>query len=177
MSVMDSNIKTERLILRHVTLDDVEAIQQCILDPRVYEMVARIPANQPRKATEDWISNHATGRKSNTDYVYAITSEYKFIGLIGLHRETTSDLFEIGYWVSPEAWGKGYATEAGKALLLNLEATMGTQKTVSGYFSDNPASGRVLEKLGYNKIGQDQVHCAGRDKILPHIIVERVATL
>lgn len=173
---MDPNIKTKRLILHPVTLDDVDAIQQCILDPRVYEMVARIPANQPRKATEDWISTHAAGRASTTDYVYAITVNNKFIGLMGLHRGTTSDLFEIGYWMSPKAWGKGYTTEAGKALLLNLETTLGAERTLSGYFADNPTSGRVLEKLGYSKIGENQVHCTGRNKMLPHIIVERVAT-
>ena len=174
---MDASIKTKRLILRHITLDDVDAIQQCILDPRVYEMVASIPTNQPKKATEDWISTHADGRKSNTDYVYALTLQHKFIGLMGLHRGATSDLFEIGYWMSPKAWGNGYATEAGKALLLNLETTMGAQKTLSGYFADNFASGRVLEKLGYIKVGEGQVHCAGRDKILPHIMVERAATI
>lgn len=173
---MDASIKTKRLILRHITVDDVDVIQRCIHDPRVYEMVASIPANQPRKATEDWVSTHADGRKSKTDYVYAITAQHKFIGLIGLHRETTSDLFEIGYWMSPDAWGNGYATEVGQALLLNLETTMGAQKTLSGYFADNPASGRVLEKLGYRKVSEDQMHCIGRDKILPHIMVERAAT-
>jgi len=50
---------------------------------------------------------------------------------------------------------------------------MGPQKTLSGYFVDNPASGRVLEKLGYVQIGQSEMLCLGRGKTVPHIMVER----
>ena len=97
------------------------------------------------------------------------------IGLVGIHRPKPSDLFEIGFWMSPNVWGKGYVTEASKAVLQSLENNMDPQKTVSGYFKDNPASGRVLEKLGYVQIGENEMHCAGRNKTLPHIIVERDA--
>ena len=95
-------------------------------------MVARIPANQPRKATEDWISTHANARITKTDFVYAVTLKHKFIGIIGLHRSTNRDLFELGYWICPKAWGKGYATEAGKAVLLNLERSHVRKKPLVG---------------------------------------------
>ena len=172
---MDAHIKTDRLNLRFVTEADVDAIQQCIVDPRIYEMVGRIPANQPRTATVDWISTHKAGRDAKTDFVYAIILKTELIGLVGIHRPKPSDLFEIGFWMSPNAWGKGYVTEASKAVLQSLENSMGPQKTVSGYFKDNPASGRVLEKLGYVQIDENEMHCAGRNKTLPHIIVERDA--
>lgn len=162
--------------MRHVCCDDVDDIQRCILDPRIYEMVAQIPPNQPRKTTQDWISTHADARIAKTDFVYAITLKQKLIGIIGLHRSTARDLFELGYWIYPTAWGKGYATEAGKAVLLNLERSHGQQKTRSGYFADNSASGRVLEKLGYIQTGNDQIHCAGRNKKMPHVILERAAS-
>ena len=174
---MDARLKSKRLNLRHVTAEDVDVIQACIHDPRIYEMVARIPANQSRKATLDWIFTHDDGRKSNTDFVYAINSQKKFIGLMGFHRETTSDLFELGFWIAPQAWGNGYATEAGEALLLNLETRQGAKKTLGSYFSDNRASGRVLEKLGYIKTGEGRMHCAGRNKVLPLIKMERAETL
>jgi len=173
---MDARIETKRLMLRHVTLADVDVIQACIHDPRIYEKVASIPPDQPRQVTIDWISTHADGRKAKTDYVYAITSQDKFLGLIGFHRGSISGLFDLGFWVSPEGWGKGYATEAATALLSHLEARMGAQKTTAGYFTDNPASGRVLEKLGYIRMGEDRMHCAGRDKTLPPIKLVRVAS-
>ena len=97
---MDTNIKTDRLNLRFVTAADVDAIQQYIVDPRIYEMVGRIPANQPRKATVDWISTHKAGRDAKTDFVYAIILKTELIGLIGIHRAKQSDLFEIGFWLS-----------------------------------------------------------------------------
>ena len=49
----------------------------------------------------------------------------------------------------------------------------GASKTLSGYFVDNPASGRVLEKLGYVQIGQSEMLYLGRGKKIPHIMVER----
>ena len=173
---MDPIITSKRLIMRHVGCDDVDDIQRCILDSHIYEMVARIPPNKPRNATQDWISTHAEARIAKTDFVYAITLEQKFIGIIGLHRPTTRDLFELGYWMCPTAWRKGYATEAGKAVLLNLDRSLGPQKTRSGYFADNLASGRVLEKLGYIQTGLEQAHCVGRNKTLPHVMLERAAS-
>jgi len=170
---MDSVIHTDRLNLRYVTANDIDDIQRCICDPRIYEMVARTPPEQPRDATEDWVSTHKDGRDARTDYVYAIRRKHEFIGLIGLHRAAVSDPFEIGFWMSPQAWGQGYVTEAGKAVLQNLDDNLGPQKTLSGYFADNPASGRVLEKLGYVQTSKGELFCAGRNKVLPHIALER----
>ena len=172
---MDPVIITNRLKLRHVTMDDIDDIQACIIDPRIYEMVAQIPANQTRENTEAWISTHPTGRDAKTGFVYAITRNNRFIGLIGLHRTAPSAPFEIGYWMSPHFWGKGFMTEAGIALLKSLEDALTPQKTISGYFADNPASGRVLEKLGYVQIDENEKFCIGRNKTLPHIVMERPA--
>jgi len=170
---MKPEIITDRLTLRYVTIDDVDAIQHCIHDPRIYKMVARIAPNQARKTTIDWILSHKHGRAENTNYVYAILLQDDLIGLIGFHRDSVSKPFEIGFWISPDVWSQGYVTEAGGALHMHLEETMGPQKTIGGHFFDNPASGRVLEKLGYVEVGANELYCAGRGKKLPHIMLER----
>ena len=51
---------------------------------------------------------------------------------------------ELGYWLTPDAWGRGYATEAGEAVLAMARHALGLQRLDARHFVDNPASGRVL---------------------------------
>ena len=79
---------------------------------------------------------------------------------------------ELGYYVARPHWGQGIATEAARAVVrLGLDS-MGCTTLTSRYHADNPASGRVLEKLGFRFIGRSHHPCLaeGRDK--PCIEVE-----
>ena len=60
----------------------------------------------------------------------------------------------VGYWLAPPAWGKGFCSEAGAAVIRWLEATRNARALVAGHFADNPASGRVLEKSGFLYTGE-----------------------
>ena len=60
---------------------------------------------------------------------------------------------EFGYWLTPSAWGRGYATEAGRAMVAAARHTLGLRRLKAGHFVDNPASGRVLTKLGFRPTG------------------------
>ena len=62
---------------------------------------------------------------------------------------------ELGYWIAEKRWGRGYATEAARALLATA-AGLGHRRIVSGHFTDNPASGAVLAKLGFRRTGTVQ---------------------
>ena len=173
---MDATIPTDRLVLRYVTAHDAAVIERYVRDPRVYENVAGIPMHQPRSATITWIATHADRRRANTAHTYAIELRNALIGVISLQRPTQEGLFGLGYWLAPQSWGHGYTTEAAQALLHTLETRAGAQATTSGYFADNPASGRVLQKLGYVETGREELYSAGRTKLVPHIVVKRPAT-
>lgn len=56
---------------------------------------------------------------------------------------------EIGWTFHPDAWGKGYATEAARLAVRFAFETLGLAVLAAGHFADNPASGRVLQKLGF----------------------------
>jgi RimJ/RimL family protein N-acetyltransferase len=58
----------------------------------------------------------------------------------------------MGYWIACNFWGRGIATEACSALI-EIAATLGLHSLEAGHFLDNPASGRVLEKLGFEPVG------------------------
>ena len=86
------------------------------------------------------------------------------LGLTGLRSER-----EFGYWLAKPAWGKGYATEAGRAFLAFLFDEAGLDIVRSGVFHDNPASLRVQAKLGFERIRMRMVRCLARGKDIEHI--------
>ena len=61
--------------------------------------------------------------------------------------------YELGYWITPDAWGRGYATEAGRAVI-DIARMLRVPRLAAGHFVDNPASGRVLRKLGFRPTGR-----------------------
>jgi RimJ/RimL family protein N-acetyltransferase len=78
------------------------------------------------------------------------------IGVIGGHRRggEDDDVFTFGYWLAVEAWGRGFATEAGRAFLDHLIAAESPRRIEAGVFGWNPASANVLEKLGFKLEGR-----------------------
>lgn len=77
----------------------------------------------------------------------------RLVGGIGIDCNARGE-HELGYWFTPDAWGRGYATEAGRAVIDIARHALGLERLVAGHFLDNPASGRVLEKLCFRPTGQ-----------------------
>lgn len=173
---MTDEIETSRLVLRRVVMSDAERITSVIKDPRIYRMVARIAPDQSLQTTSDWIATHTVRRAADTDHVFAITRYGDpLIGLVGIHRQSEHYPFELGYWTAPEAWGAGYTTEAAGALIDWVENSHKHKAIVSGYFVDNPASGRVLAKLGFMRSDRAPVYCTGRDCMVDHYYMVRIS--
>lgn len=83
------------------------------------------------------------------------------IGAIGDRKH------ELGYWLTPDAQGCGYATEAGRAVL-SIARTIGIDRVTAGHFVDNPASGAVLARLGFVDTGAvEQMHSLARGQAVP----------
>lgn len=76
----------------------------------------------------------------------------------------------LGYWLTPAVWGRGYATEAGRAVLAMARHALGLRRVAGWHFADNPASGAVLRKLGFRPTGQHTVKPSlGRSQPAPSI--------
>ena len=171
----ETEIRTSRLLLRPVVPQDSGRITELVGDPRIHRMLARVAPGQTKAQTLAWIMTHERSRIDGTDHVFAITLGGEFLGVIGAHRTGPEDPFEIGYWLAPNAWGQGICSEAGAAIIAWLERTRGARVLVAGHFADNPASGRVLAKLGFLPCGRDKMHCAGRGERVEHILMARIA--
>ena len=75
----------------------------------------------------------------------------KLIGGIGLGR--AGEDVELGYWIAPDFWGHGYATEALRAML-NHATMLGHRHVTASHFAENLATARVLEKAGFVATGE-----------------------
>jgi RimJ/RimL family protein N-acetyltransferase len=84
-----------------------------------------------------------------------------FIGMCASDR-VADDVWEFGYWYGRAYWRQGYATEAASAVMRHTFDDMGAQALTAGWFVDNPASGRVLQKLGFVPTGTIQRQCVSR---------------
>jgi len=87
-----------------------------------------------------------------TFLIFARTADApELVGSCGLARRASGRI-ELGSWIARARWGRGYATEAGRALV-EIATTLGLGQLEASHFVDNPASGRVLEKLGFVATG------------------------
>ena len=75
------------------------------------------------------------------------------IGVVGLTPDKHSEA-ELGYWFSRSYWGHGIVTEAAAAVVSYGFEHLKLSTITSGFFVENPASGRVLRKLGFVETGR-----------------------
>ncbi len=161
----DLRLETARLVLAPVAEADIDGIVAGIDDFEVSKMLARVPHPYRRSDAEGFLaaSREAWGRNLALT-IRDAGGVVGGLGLTGLRSER-----EFGYWLSRDAWGKGYATEAGRAFLAHLFHVEGLEVVRSGVFHDNPASLRVQDKLGFERIGTHMVHCLARRRHIEHI--------
>ncbi|MGX6646463.1 GNAT family N-acetyltransferase [Maricaulaceae bacterium MS644] len=162
-------IQTERLTLRPLALDDAGWVSRESGRYEVASKLAFVPSPNPALAAEMFILTARANEANRGDLFRAVIDKATGEGA-GLVSATVrgDGRRELGYWYAPSFWGKGYATEAGRALL-NVAIAMGAQSFHAGYFAHNPASARVLEKLGFSHDGDETPQfCTAAMKSLPH---------
>jgi len=142
-------LETERLVLRAPRLEDVKAVALQANDRRIAENTARIPHPYRLTDADDFIATANLG----TETVFLITLRNGAV--IGACGFTQVDRHppEIGYWLGVKHWGKGYATEAVRALIDHIFTDLGDEAIQSSARVTNPASRRVLEKCGFQWSG------------------------
>jgi RimJ/RimL family protein N-acetyltransferase len=146
-------LTTRRLVLRPLALDDAPFLAREGGRPEVARNVARIPSPCPELGSELFVlaMRAAEGLRGDRVRLITLRRDGAPLGVIGLHPHGDG-AWELGYWLAVSAWGHGYATEAGAAVIADARAR-GINRLTAGHFSDNPASARVLAKLGFVHTG------------------------
>jgi RimJ/RimL family protein N-acetyltransferase len=143
-------LETQRLIMRAPRLGDAKAVAALANDRRIAENTARIPHPYRLADAQNWIGS-ANIREGEETYLITL-ADGTTIGGCGfdLHDDPVP---EIGYWLGVEHWGKGYATEAVRALIDRAFGDLELDALHSGARVTNPASRHVLEKCGFQWTG------------------------
>jgi RimJ/RimL family protein N-acetyltransferase len=144
-------IETKRLWLRWPRASDIVSITSFASLAHVARMTALIPHPYPPGEAERFVMKARADNASGSALVLAIVQKSgarQTIGLVGAHLATAPDM-EIGYVVAPPAWGRGFATEAVKALADTVFSLTRANRIVANARVDNLASRHVLEKTGF----------------------------
>ena len=143
-------LKTERLVLRAPRPDDAKAITSLINDRRIAENTARIP--HPYSLADAHAFLAETNRDARERSFLIALADGTVIGGCGIHDLSAAGP-ELGYWIGVPHWGRGYVTEAARALIDHAFGELGYERLTSRARVSNPASRRVLEKCGFQWTG------------------------
>ena len=159
--------RTERLLLRPAWAEDAPALYGAIADERIVRNLATAPWPYLPEHAEQWTATQRPAQRPASLIFLRGSDAPELAGGIGVH-DTADGEVELGYWIARDHWGKGIATEAGEAMLRFARDTLRLPRLVSGHFLDNPASGRVLRKLGFQPAGAiARRHSAARGEEVP----------
>ncbi|MCX6967417.1 MAG: GNAT family N-acetyltransferase [Verrucomicrobia bacterium] len=159
-------LHTKRLVLRPFKHADAPRLQQLASAPEVAATTLNIPHPYPDGMALLWIQQHPDMFKAGEGVVFAIElrREAALIGCVGLGCDPENQNAELGYWIGVPYWNRGYATEAARMVVAFGFAYFGLHCIKSSYFRSNPASGRVMEKIGmrYEGCRREQLFKEGR---------------
>ncbi|HEX8643988.1 MAG TPA: GNAT family N-acetyltransferase [Allosphingosinicella sp.] len=145
--------RTERLLLRPGWIEDAAALHRAIADEAVVRNLATAPWPYRRRDAVAFLSRERTPADASALVFLRTGPGAELIGGVGFGRMPDGRR-ELGYWLKREHWGRGYATEAARALVAAARDSLRLRRLEAGHFIDNPASGRVLEKLGFRPTGE-----------------------
>ncbi len=143
--------RTERLLLRPGWAEDAPALARAIADEQVVRNLATAPWPYNQQDAEAFLASPRDPVMPSFLITERTEGEPRIVGSCGLGRRPSGRV-ELGYWIARPHWGKGFATEAGRALI-DIARTLRLPGLEASHFLDNPASGRVLEKLGFVPTG------------------------
>jgi len=142
-------LETERLALRRPTLADVKAIALLANDRRIAENTRRLPHPYLQDHAVEFVRAMAADRRET---VFLIEHTHTPIGMVGIDwREQGAP--ELGYWLGVEHWGRGFGTEAARAVIDFFFEEFDAEHLISGARVANPSSRNILEKCGFQWSG------------------------
>lgn len=159
-------IETDRLILRPFVSADAGEVRRLAGDWSIADTTLNIPHPYQEGMAGEWISMHQGSFAGNQGVTFAITRkpEGELVGAISLMGMAKGHQAELGYWVGKPFWKQDICTEAGNAVLRYAFSELGLVRVHSNHLTRNPASGRVMRKLGMRHEGTRRRHVKKWDK-------------
>ena len=137
------------LLLRPLGLGDLDAVVEACADPEIPRFTLLVPSPYTEEDGLEFLTHvERQWRDGGAERTFAITAGGEFLGVVGIGLESGL----LGYWLKPEARGRGWTT---RAVIAVVDWARG--KGVTEFFltthPDNVASQRVALKAGFREIG------------------------
>jgi RimJ/RimL family protein N-acetyltransferase len=157
--------RTPRLLLRPGFPEDAPALAAAIADEGIARNLANVPWPYRMRDAEAFLASPRDPVLPAMLIFERTGGAPQLVGSCGLGRRP-SGAVELGYWIARPFWGRGVATEAGRALI-DIARTLGLLQLEASHFIDNPASARVLDKLGFESTGliAPRMNCARGEEV------------
>jgi RimJ/RimL family protein N-acetyltransferase len=163
----DPTIATARLVLRLPRRSDLDDIVVGVGDPAVARMLARVPLPYARAHGQEFLAYARRSTDEGRSLILAIVHAQRLVGIVSIEGMPIRS--EFGYWLARPWWGRGFATEAGVAVLAYGFDVLGLRLIRSGVYTENRASLGVQRKLGFAAIGRSLRQSLARGSAVPHI--------
>ena len=153
-------LQTQRLVLRPFTLADAPDVQRLAGAREIAAMTLTIPHPYEEGMAQEWIETHRAAFRDGKGVNFAIVLRERSVlcGAIGLGIDAENSNAEMGYWIGKPYWGRGYCTEAAEAVLQYGFEVIGLHRIHAAHFPGNPASGRVMQRIGMGYEGCRRQH-------------------
>ena len=157
--------RTPRLLLRPGFPEDARAVAAAIADLAIVRNLATAPWPYGMRDAEAFLAAPRDPVLPTFLIMERTDGAPRLVGSCGLGRRP-SGAVELGYWIARQHWGRGFATEACRALI-DIARALRLPALEGSHFLDNPASGRVLEKLGFQPTGiiAPRLSCARGEEV------------
>jgi len=152
--------RTPRLLLRPGFPEDAPALAVAIADKAIVSNLATAPWPYRMRDAEAFLARPRDPVLPTLLIFERTSGAPQLVGSCGLGRRPSGSV-ELGYWVATPFWGRGFATEACTALV-DIARTLGLPSLEGSHFIDNPASARVIAKLGFRRAGKGRQWCEAR---------------
>lgn len=165
-------LQTERLLLRPSGAADAARAFEIQSDWEVTRMLALASFPPDRQEMERWFADHLLEWERGDAYRFAVLLDGRMVGLVDVDGIAGGE-GSLGYWFDRAAWGQGYAFEAARAATRFACGDVGLVKLIAGHACDNPASGRVLAKLGFRRLETVEIFSRPRNEYISQCLYER----
>ena len=153
-------LHTARLVLRPFVPGDAAEVHRIVSDREIAANTAHIPHPYPDGMALEWIERVTARWATGESAVFAATERGagRIVCAAGLEIEPPHRRGELGYWVAREFWNCGYASEAARAVVAFGFRELGLNRVAAHHYARNPASGRVMQKIGMKWEGRMRKH-------------------
>ena len=167
--------RTPRLLLRPGFPEDAPALAMAMADQAIARNLAVVPWPYALRDAEAFLASPRDPVLPSLLVFERTHGAPELVGSCGLGRRA-SGAVEMGYWIARPFWGRGFATEA-CAALIDIARALGLRQLEASHFIDNPASARVLDKLGFESTGliAPRLSCARGEEVPARLMRLRLA--